>query len=197
MTVEEVMTELRKELIFMEESGGGVTFSGGEPLLQYTFLTELLASCQMENIHTTVDTSGYATWEVMEKVARHTDLFLYDLKVMDDDLHKTYTGVSNKLILENVSRLLIMGNKVRIRLPMIPGISFTDSNINDTINFLIKLNRPIEGIDLLPYHNTASHKYERLGLENTLQQLKAVDRNELLEVKKQFESAGFEVKIGG
>ena len=197
MTVEEVMNELRKEQIFMEESDGGVTFSGGEPLFQPAFLLELLVACKLENMHTTVDTSGYATWEVLEKVAQHTDLFLYDLKLMDNDLHTTYTGFSNKLILENLSQLLAMGKKVRIRLPMIPGISFTESNINDTIDFLSQLNHPNEGVDLLPYHNTAAHKYERFGLTNSHHQLKSVSRNELLEVKRQFEKAGFEVNIGG
>jgi len=197
MTVEDVMKELRKEQVFMEESDGGVTFSGGEPLLQHAFLTEVLASCQAEGMHTVVDTSGFAQWESLEKVARHTDLFLYDLKLMDDDLHKICTGVSNKLILENLRRLLDSGKKVRIRLPMIPGITFTETNIRQTLEYLCSLSKPVEGVDLLPYHNTASHKYERFGINNSLKDLKTVTKTDLFEAQKLFEQAGFDVKIGG
>jgi pyruvate formate lyase activating enzyme len=197
MTVEEVMCVLRKEQIFMEESDGGVTFSGGEPLMQPVFLTEMLSACHAEGMHTTVDTCGYAKWEVLKKVARYTDLFLYDLKVMDTDLHIENTGVSNKLILENLSGLLKAGKKVRIRIPMIPGVSFTENNINETILYLKGLNSPVEGVDLLPYHNTASHKYIRFGIENPLKEIKSVNKDELLHVKQQFEEAGFVIKIGG
>jgi len=197
MSVEEVMKELRKEQIFMEDSGGGVTFSGGEPLLQAEFLTEILSACQMENMHTTVDTCGFAKWEVLEKVARFTDLFLYDLKVIDSDLHNNYTKVPNNVILKNLSALLKMGKKVRIRIPLIPGITFTENNISETIVFLSKLSYPIDGVDLLLYHNTAAHKYERFGIDNLLKDIKPVGKSELTEMKRQFEEAGFKVKIGG
>jgi len=197
MTVEEVMSELRKEQIFMDESGGGITFSGGEPLVQSDFLTQMLSACHAEGMHTTVDTCGYAKWEVLKKVALHTDLFLYDLKVMDPDLHIENTGVSNKIILNNLSCLLKTGKKVRIRIPMIPGVSFTENNINETLVFLKRLNSPVEGVDLLPYHNTASHKYIRFGIENPLKEIKSVNKDELLHVKQQVEKAGFVVKIGG
>src|ERR1035437_3769617 len=159
MTVGEVLCELRKEQIFMDESGGGVTFSGGEPLFQSVFLIEMLSACHAEGMHTTVDTCGYAKWDTLKKVALHTDLFLYDLKVMDPDLHIENTGVSNKLILENLSALLKTGKRVRIRIPLIPEVSFTGKNISETIVFLKRLNSHVEGVDLLPYHNTASHKY--------------------------------------
>ena len=197
MTVEDVLCVLRKEQIFMDESGGGVTFSGGEPLMQPVFLTEMLSACRAEGMHTTVDTCGYAKWEVLKNVALHTDLFLFDLKVLDPDLHIENTGVSNKLILENLTGLLKMGNKVRIRIPMIPGVSFTENNISETIVFLKRLNSPVEGVDLLPYHNTASHKYIRFGIENPLKEIKSVNKDELLHVKQLFEEAGFVVKIGG
>jgi len=197
MTVEEVMNELRKEQIFMEESGGGVTFSGGEPLQQVDFLLEILAACKLEKMHTTVDTTGFSNWKTLERVAENTDLFLYDLKLIDDNMHKIYAGVSNKLILENLKKLLELGKKVRIRIPMIPGITFTEENINQTIAYLSGLKFPIEGIDLLPYHNTASHKYERFGLENKLSELKTIRKSDLEEAKLRFEKAGFEVKIGG
>jgi pyruvate formate lyase activating enzyme len=134
---------------------------------------------------------------VLKKVALQTDLFLYDLKVMNPVLHIENTGVSNKLILENLSCLLKAGKKVRIRIPMIPGVSFTENNISETIVFLKRLNSPVEGVDLLPYHNTASHKYIRFGIENLLKEIKSVNKDELLHVKQLFEGAGFVVKIGG
>ena len=197
MTVEEVMKELRKEQIFIEESGGGVTFSGGEPLQQTDFLLEMLAACKLEKMHTTVDTTGFSNWKTLEKVAQVTDLFLYDLKLNDDNLHKIYTGVSNKLILENFEKLLELGKKVRIRIPIIPEITFTEENMNQTLDYLAGLKFPIEGIDLLPYHNTALHKYKRFGMENKLGELKSIRKSDLEETKLRFEKAGFEVKIGG
>jgi pyruvate formate lyase activating enzyme len=197
MTVEQVMKELRKEQIFMEESGGGVTFSGGEPLQQADFLLEMLVACTAEKMHAAIDTSGFTNWKMLENVAQYTDLFLYDLKLIDDNLHKTYTGVSNKLILEHLEKLLKMGKKVRIRIPIIPGITFTNENINQTVAYLSGLKFSIEGVDLLPYHNTASHKYERFGMENKLGELKTIIKTDLVETKRKFEKAGFEVKIGG
>ena len=197
MTVEEVMIELHKEQIFMEESGGGVTFSGGEPLQQADFLLEMLAACKLEKMQTAVDTTGYSNWKTLERVAENTDLFLYDLKLIDENLHKSYAGVSNQLILENLEKLLRLGKKVRIRIPMIPGITFTEENINQTLDYLSGLKFPIEGVDLLPYHNTASHKYERFGMENKLGELKSIRKSDLEEAKLRFEKAGFEVKIGG
>ena len=197
MTMAEVMTELRKEKIFMEESGGGVTFSGGEPLQQAEFLVDMLVACHSEGMHTAVDTCGFANWEVLEKVACHTDLFLYDLKLMDTDLHKIYTGVPNQLILDNLTRLVDMGKKVRIRIPLVPGLTFTLNNIRETIVFLTGLNSSVVGVDLLPYHNTASHKYERFKIENQLKELKSVGKAELSDVQQLFEEAGYVVKIGG
>ena len=197
MAVEEVMKELRKEQIFMDESGGGVTFSGGEPLLQADFLLEVLLACKAEKMHTAVDTSGFSSWKTLEKVAGVTDLFLFDLKLIDDKLHKFYTCVSNKLILANLEKLLESGKKVRIRIPMVPDITFTEENIRQSLEYLSGLRFPIEGIDLLPYHNTALHKYERFGLENKLGELKTIRKNDLEEMKLRFEKAGFDVKIGG
>jgi glycyl-radical enzyme activating protein family len=197
ISTEDLMKELQKELVFMQESSGGVTFSGGEPLLQADFLAEALSACQKANMHTTVDTCGYTSWKSLGKVARYTDLFLFDLKLIDRDLHKTYTGVPNKVIQENLLRLLEMGKKVRIRIPLIPGITFTERNVNETIIFLSKLTYPVDGVDLLPYHNTATHKYERLGLGNHFNQTKTINRADLMETKQRFEKAGFDVRIGG
>lgn len=197
MTPEELLGEFRKEQIFMEESGGGVTFSGGEPLMQPDFLAETLALCKREKMHTAVDTSGFAPWSVFEKIIPHTDLFLYDLKVIDDNLHRKYTGVSNRLILENLIRLSSEKQCIRIRIPMVPEITFTPENIGACVSFLEKLPAPADGVDLLPYHNTASHKYRRFGVENRFEKLEPLPREALFDVKQQFETAGFDVRIGG
>lgn len=197
VSVTGLMKELRKEQIFMEESEGGVTFSGGEPLQQHEFLTIMLQACKAEEMHTAVDTSGFASWTVLEKVARYTDLFLYDLKLLDDAAHKQNTNVSNQLILSNLQHLLASGAKVRIRIPLVEGISFTEQNINETLDFLTSLKHQPEGVDLLPYHNTAAHKYDRLGMTNDFKGMKSMAKQELAEVKERFESLGIPVKIGG
>ena len=194
---EKLIEEFRKEQVFMDESGGGVTFSGGEPLMQPEFLAESLSLCKKEMYHTAVDTSGFAAWSIFETIMPNTDLFLYDLKLTDDEMHKKYTGVSNKLILENLSRLLTEKQSVRVRMPMIPGITFTSENIEQSISFLKNLPAAIEGVDLLPYHNMASHKYKRFNITDRLEIKESLPKDKLYEVKQQFEAAGFETGIGG
>ncbi|MDD3489487.1 MAG: glycyl-radical enzyme activating protein [Paludibacter sp.] len=197
ITVKELMHELEKEKIFMDESAGGVTFSGGEPLMQPEFLNEALKACKNAGMHTAVDTSGYARWEILEKTAGLTDLFLYDIKIMDDKKHQEFTGVSNKLILENLRKLSAMGKRIQVRIPCVPNVTLTEENIAQTIDFLKTLAHKPDEVNLLPYHNTAAHKYERFGMENAFSVMKSMDKKELQEVKKQFKNAGFQVKIGG
>ena len=197
ISVSELMTELEKERIFMEESGGGVTFSGGEPTFQHKFLNEALIACKKAGMHTAVDTSGYVRWEILEEISKNTDLFLFDLKIMDEELHRQYTGVPNKLIHENLIKLLDMGKSVYIRMPMVQDASFSETNIQQSLDFLSGLSRKPELINLLPFHNTASHKYERFEMENAFSDMKSMDKKELEGIKKQFENAGFQVKIGG
>lgn len=194
---EDLVKEFRKEQVFMEESGGGVTFSGGEPLMQSEFLTASLRLCKNENFHTAVDTSGFSSWKNFEAIIPFTDLFLYDIKSMNDEVHKKYTNVSNSLILDNLTRLLGRGQHVRIRMPMISQITCTPENIEQTIAFLKNLPAPVEGVDLLPYHNTASHKYNRFRIQNELKETSSMPKSNLEEIKYQFESAGFQTGIGG
>ncbi len=197
MTVGQVLEEVLKERVFMEESGGGVTFSGGEPLMQPIFLLEALKGSKTAGLHTTVDTSGYSSWKYLEPVAECTDLFLFDLKIMEESLHRQYTGVSNHLIKENLTRLLAGGHNVRIRIPVIPGYSDSEENIKETLDFLESLAGEPEGVDLLPYHNTGAHKYSRFGLENRLTELKSLTKQDLKGLKNRFEKAGFKTNIGG
>ncbi len=196
-TVDELIIEIEKERVFMEESGGGVTFSGGEPLLQHHFLIEALKRCQSAGIHTAVDTSAFSSWEILKEVATYTDLFLLDLKLMNDKLHRKYTGVSNSLILENIQKLVERGNNLRIRIPLIPGITDTGLNIKASIQFLKNIEGKLSGIDLLPYHEIANHKYERFGIENRTVNIEPIDDAKLRTIKDQFEQAGFITKIGG
>jgi len=194
--VKQVMKEIEKDRTFYEESGGGVTFSGGEPLSQPDFLLKLLKSCKAAEIHTAVDTSGYARPEIISVVSELTGLFLYDLKVIDDEKHIKYTGVSNKTILENLKTISGLGKRIFIRLPLIPGVNDDDDNIKATAE-IIKNTPGVEQVNLLPYHNIAADKYRRLGRLNTLDVFKVPAQEEVDAVAAKYMSYGVKVKIGG
>ena len=165
--------------------------------MQPEFLNKALKACKNAGMHTAVDTSGYARWEILEKTAGLTDLFLYDLKIMDDKKHQEFTGVSNKLILENLRKLSAMGKRIQVRIPCVPNVTLTEENIAQTIDFLSSLTQKPEEVNLLPYHNTAAHKYERFGIRNQFEGTKTVLKQELEELRMQFINAGFNVKVGG
>ncbi len=162
MTSSEVLAEISRDLPFYEDSGGGVTFSGGEPLAQPVFLNEMLSGCRDRGISTCIDTCGYSEWHVLREAASLTDLFLFDLKLMDDTLHIEYTGVSNSIVLENLRRLCSIHAGVLIRVALIPGRTDSRDNIEAIHNFVSTLDgRP--KIELLPYHDTWRGKLYRLG----------------------------------
>ncbi len=167
MTVSEVMAQVAREIPFYDESGGGVTFSGGEPLMQPGFLSALLQACKKQEIHTVVDTSGFANWQVFEQIRGEVDLFLYDLKHMDSEKHREVTGVPNEPILENLRRLSAAGAKCVVRIPLIPGINDNEANLVESGKFLAGLSQ-IEGIEIMGYHDIAQAKYEALGREYAL-----------------------------
>ncbi len=195
ISIDELVSELEKEIIFFDESGGGVTFSGGEPLMQMAFLEEALVRCRELDIHTTLDTCGYASFDKFERIEEHVDLILYDLKIMDQAKHKQFTGVSNQLILENLVRLSHLKPDLRVRIPVIPGITDTEENTRDMIGFL-KTIKKVNQVDLLPFHNMASGKYQRFEIHNRLTQEKSLTREELIPLKIEFENHGFNVTIG-
>ena len=195
MSVDEVMHEIMKDSVFYDESNGGVTFSGGEPLFQHRFLTEMIDQCRKQNIHTTVDTCGYANIEVLEKIADQTDLILYDLKHMNNAAHLEYTGVSNARIINNLIWLDANKKNVIIRYPVIPQINDSEENINEMLDFLKKL-KYIKRLTLLPYHAIAGHKYDQLKIENKMNGAKSLSNSDLEYLKTKIESIGFEVKIG-
>jgi pyruvate formate lyase activating enzyme len=158
------MTQIEREIPFYDESGGGVTFSGGEPLMQPGFLSALLKACRQHEIHTVVDTSGFANWTVFEQIRSNVNLFLYDLKHMDSIRHREVTGVPNEMILSNLRSLSERGQKIVVRIPLVPGINDNEKNIVESGKFLSSLPR-LEGVELIGYHDIAQAKYEALGRE--------------------------------
>jgi pyruvate formate lyase activating enzyme len=162
-TVEDVLTEALADRPFYEASGGGITLSGGEPLAQPDFVAELLAAAHAEGLHGCLDTCGFAPWESFRRVADLVDLFLYDVKGVDDARHRENTGVSNCLILENLRRLHDGGSAVRLRWPIIPGFTDDPGEWEALVDLATSLER-IEGVELMPWHGLARGKAERFGL---------------------------------
>lgn len=163
-TVDDVLNEVIKDKSFYENSGGGVTFSGGECMLQIDFLCELLKKCKENGVHTAVDTAGCVPWTYFEKIMPYADMFLYDIKAMDSDLHKKYVGVDNVLILENLAKLLQRGMRLWIRIPVIGGVNDTEEEMGKIKQFFHEHGCP-EKVELLPYHAMGEHKYRALGRE--------------------------------
>jgi pyruvate formate lyase activating enzyme len=196
LSVAEVMLEVQRDIPFYDQSEGGVTFSGGEPLLQVDYLLALLQACREMEIRTTLDTCGFASWKTMDRIRPYVDLFLYDLKFMDPARHKKYTGAANTHILENLQRLSKHGHNIVLRVPIIPGVNADAENIRAIGNFaagLPSLNR----IDILPYHRAAINKYERMHRTYKLNQLLPPSEDGMAEIARILEGFGLKVKIGG
>ncbi len=194
--IHELIAIIEKDLLFYDESGGGVTFSGGEPLAQAPFLNLLLAACNQREIHATLDTSGAAPWAVLEPILPQLQLVLFDLKIMDATLHRRYTGMSNRTLLKNLKRTAAGPTPLRIRVPLVPGITDGDDNLTRIVRFAASLHA-LEGIDLLPFHRIGSAKYRRLGLTDPMAATAPPDSQRVASIKHKFESAGFTVSIGG
>lgn len=162
MNVEQVMAEIERDVLFYDQSGGGVTFSGGEPLMQAGFLLSLLSACRERGIHTTLDTSGYASRAVIQQIYPYVDLFLYDLKLMDPARHKQYIGASNRPILGNLRWLSERGCSLVVRIPLVPTVNDSQADLHQFGQFLAGLPH-LDGVELMPYHAIALAKYESLG----------------------------------
>jgi len=195
MSVAEVIEEVSKDRVFYERSGGGVTLSGGEPLAQIDFLAEVLAAGKQAGLHTAVDTSGYAPWEHFERILPLTDLFLYDLKILDEAIHRTFTGVPNRLILENLCRLAAATDQIFIRYPVIPSINDGAEHVARVVDFLRTVR--FRQINLLPYHQLGRGKAEQLGRAYRMEGVVPPPPEELDRVRRQFTDAGFTVVTGG
>jgi pyruvate formate lyase activating enzyme len=195
MTVVETLREIEKDVVFYDESGGGVTFSGGEPLLQPRFLEALLDACRARRIHTVVDTCGFASRDVVLQLGKKADLFFYDLKLVDVEKHMQATGVRNDTILENLAALAQSEARVVVRVPIIPGLNDSEEDIARLAAFLGPL--PLEQIHLLPYHKTAIDKYRRLRREYRLGELQPPPPQHVQQIAEDLKVMGFDVRIGG
>ena len=195
LTVRDLMKEISRDIPFFEESGGGVTFSGGEPLQQHEFLQQLLKACKERGLHTAVDTTGYAPPEILQRIGDWTDLFLYDLKLMDDLRHREFTGISNGVILQNLKDLAFRGKQVLIRVPLVPGINDSLENIREMGQFVAMLPN-VREIELLPYHASGAGKYERLGLKFSLPEILPLSNAETNQIVEELQRHGIAVRIG-
>lgn len=181
---QKVLEIAKQDTLFYDESGGGVTFTGGEPLSQPEFLSECLLLCKEQHIHTAVDTSGFAPSEVMEKIAPLTDLFLYDLKHPDPLKHKHYTGVGNKLIIDNLLLLdkIIdvsgLKTEIHIRIPLIPTVNMDEETLGAMAELITKL-RNISKVILLPYHTAGKVKYAKWNMAYKMDGVEAPSKKEI------------------
>lgn len=192
-SVIEVMDIVSKDIPFYDNSGGGVTFSGGEPFSQPEFLFELLKESKARKIHTAVETCGWCDIEDLKKSTGYIDLFLYDLKLMNDGQHKKFTGKSNEKIIENLKFLAASGREIIIRFPLIPGITDTEENIQSIADFMKSVQ--LKNICLEPYHTFGAGKYDELGMTYPLPELKNHSKQEIESVMKKFTDAGLSCEL--
>jgi pyruvate formate lyase activating enzyme len=196
MTVGAVLAEVEKDIVYYAESGGGVTFSGGEPFLQHQFLSSLASAAKSLRIHTAVETSGYTSPEFLHDVSRNIDLFLYDMKLMDDHRHMKYTGVSNVLILENIKRLSSWGANVIVRMPVIPGVNADEENMRLLAQFL-SAKTSVTNVHLLPFHSIGKDKYLRIRKEYEFAGSEPTQKGRIESLASILEHAGIHAVIGG
>lgn len=197
ISLEELMSIIERDVILYDISGGGVTFSGGEPLYQPLFLKEAVKECKNRKIHVALDTSGYASLDVFKSIVEYVDLFLYDLKILDESSHRKYTGVSNDLIIKNLLYLVEngRGKNIIIRFPVIPDITDTDENLRKLLEFL-RLLDGVKEVNLLPFHDV-SEKYTRIGRKYLMPIHGAPSKERLIYIKEIIEKIGVRAKIGG
>lgn len=196
MRVEEICEIILKDASFYHESGGGVTLSGGECLMQPDFVAEILKFCKMHRIHTAIDTSGFVPWETFEKILPFTDIFLYDIKAFSSDLHKELTGVSNDTIWSNLEKLSQRGALINLRVPVIEGCNASLEDLEKTASKASELG--IKKVNLLPYHDMGKYKYTKLGMDYDSNSMRTPSNEKMEQIKEIFEKYAFtDVKIGG
>lgn len=194
MSVQEVVDEIEKDRAFYERSGGGVTLSGGEALMQWRFAAQLAEAIKKRYLNLAIETTGYALFEEAYPVLRFCDTILYDLKHMDSRQHKRYTGVSNELILENARKLAALNKHIIYRIPLIGGVNDDTENIDAVIDFAKQTN--ISEIDILPYHEFGVAKYQKLGLKYSCDAYTPKEED-VAKIRKKMEAEGISVRIGG
>ena len=198
-TVRELVKELKKDEMFYEESGGGVTLSGGEVMcMDMDYIEELARQLHRQGITVTIDTSGFAPYENFKRILPYTDTFLYDIKAMDNAVHKKWIGADNTLILDNLKKLSADGARIYIRIPTIEGVNADETNMKATIKWLIDEKIKVAQVNLLPYHNTGSSKYGRLECAYQGEAFLVPSDEKMRQLADLFTAAGFsKVKIGG
>jgi pyruvate formate lyase activating enzyme len=196
MSVEDVLAEVEKDRVFYEQSGGGVTLSGGDPFVQSAFAEALLDGCRSRGIPTAVDTAGFSRDGVLDRFAAKAGLILYDLKCMDDARHKELTGVSNIPIIENLKRLAAGRTEVWVRFPLVAGVNDDDENVWRTVALLRSL-KTIRRVGILPYHSGGLEKARRIGRETHFRKFETPSEERIMAVEAAFREAGFEVRRGG
>jgi pyruvate formate lyase activating enzyme len=195
MTVTGILTEIERDVLFFDESGGGVTFTGGEPFGQPELLEALLRACRERRIHTTIETCGAAARETVLRIAALADLVLYDLKLLDPARHRQYTGAPNRNILENLQALVAAGRPVIVRIPVVPGINDGATDVSAACAYLAKLH--LTRVDLLPYHRAGAGKYPRLGREYRLERTPPPEDAAMAAIAAHMKAVGIPVRIAG
>lgn len=197
-SIEEVLEILERERVFISQSKGGVTFSGGEPMLQFDFLLEALKACKVNGYNTAVDTSGYSSAEKFNSVIPYTDIFLFDIKHLDSVKHYEFTGVTNKVILDNYRLLIESGKEIMIRIPVIPGINDDHDHIERLRRFISETGTvSVKKINLLPFHRIGSSKYKRFDIPYKIGEVDTPSKEYMQILKDFFHETGIKVKIGG
>ena len=192
----EIMAEVERDIIFYDESGGGVTFSGGEPLMQPALLRELLAACRRQGIHTAVDTTCHAPWDVLESLRGSVDLYLCDIKHADSAAHERLTGVGNALILENLRKLARLGERITIRMPVIPGLNDDEASVAATGRLISSLDG-VTHVDILPYNEGGRSKLARLARDEEPPDIQVPSPEHMAAIAQQLAALGLTVKTGG
>jgi len=197
MGVDEVLSIIERDKVFYTKSGGGITLSGGEVTLQGLFASEVLERCKADGIHTAIETCGYTDWDNLERLLIHTDLVLYDLKTIDSEKHREFTGVSNDGILENARKIVRSGIPMTIRIPVIPGYTDAKDDLQAAAAFIKGELNGIEAVHLLPYELIGATKYDKLGREYALNNVDPPSDENLAEIKGIFEAFGLKAQIRG
>lgn len=192
MSVNDVVDEVSRDIPFYQDSGGGVTVSGGEPLLQPEFVKNLLKELKIAGIHTAIDTAGNVPFSALKSVIPYTDLFLYDIKAIDTETHKKFTGVGNIRILENLKKLSSLGVSIRIRIPVIPEVNAELNKIEGIADYLSELDN-IEAVEPLAYHNLGAGKLESMGAEGKRPVFQVPKRDLMVKIYDLIESKGLKV----
>lgn len=193
----ELLEIIEKERPFFDQSGGGVTFSGGEPLAQADYLCAMLEACGQRGIHRCIDTAGMAPTDTLLRVAKRTDLFLYDLKLIDAERHRQLTGCDNRLILHNLRELLLTDAKVEIRVPLISGVNEDPQSLQQLAEFVVALPGRLPRVSLLPYHDIAKHKYCKLGRSYQAGTMSTPTESQLQRALDICSACGLEARVGG